>query len=74
MCLRLWSFRHAAGDTIDYSVDTHPVGLELRASMNRQLLHSQVFRDPEELMKSAERGRDLLEACGWTMIQTERES
>ena len=33
MCLRLWSFRHAAGDTIDYSVDTHPVGLELRVAI-----------------------------------------
>ena len=56
MCLRFWSFRHEAGDTIDYSVDTHPVGLELRVSMNRQLLHSQVYRDPDELMNSAERG------------------
>ncbi len=74
MCLRFWSFRHEAGDTIDYSVDTHPVGLELRVSMNRQLLHSQVYRDPEKLMHSAERGRDLLEASGWTMTAMEKES
>jgi hypothetical protein len=74
MCLRLWSFRHSAGDTIDYSVDTHPVGLELRVSLNRQLLHSEVYRDPEALMQSAERGRDRLEARGWTMSSMEKES
>jgi hypothetical protein len=70
----LWSFRHAGGDTIEYSVDTHPTGLELQARMNSQLLHSQVFSDPVELMKSAERGRGLLQSCGWTMIETLREA
>jgi hypothetical protein len=72
--LRLWSFRHTGGDTIEYTVDTHPVGLELRARMNRQLLHSQVFREPEELIKSAARGRGLLESRGWTIIETEADA
>jgi len=71
VCLRLWSFQHVGGDTIEFSVDTHPIGLELRARMNKQLLHSQVFDDPAELMRWAERGRDQLEARGWRMIETE---
>ena len=74
VCIPLWALRHAAGDTIEYSVDTHPIGLELRAKMNTQLLHSQVFRDPDELMRSAERGRGLLESRGWTIIEAERKA
>ena len=67
----LWSLRHSGGDTIEVSVNTHPVGLEFRAKLNTQLLHSQVFRSPDELMQSVERSRGLLESRGWTMVETE---
>ena len=66
--VHLWSFRHARGDTIECSVTEHPVGLEFRAEMNAELLHRQVFRSPEELLHSAERGNGLLKSRGWTMI------
>jgi hypothetical protein len=65
----LWSLRHSAGDTIECTVNTHPVGLEFRAAMNTELLHSQVFRDLEELFQSAERSRDLLESRGWMLVE-----
>ena len=71
VCIPLWSLRHSGGDTIEISVNTHPVGLEFRASLNTQLLHSQVFRSPDELMQSAERSRGLLESRGWTMVEAE---
>ena len=67
----LWSLRHCCGDTIEFSVKQHPIGLEFRAKMNTELLHSQVFRSPEELLRSAERSKGLLESRGWTMVAME---
>ncbi len=66
--VHLWSFRHSRGDTIECSVNQHPVGLEFRAEMNAELLHRQVFRSPEELLHSTERGNELLTSRGWTLI------
>jgi hypothetical protein len=74
VCIPLWSLRHSCGDTIECSVNTHPGGLEFRAKMNTELLHSQVFRSPEELLRSAERGKGLLESSGWTMVATKTNS
>ncbi len=62
-----WSFQHRRGDTIEYSVETHRMGLELRGKMNAELLHSQVFPDREELVKYTDRGRNRLEAQGWSL-------
>jgi hypothetical protein len=66
--LPLWSFRHICGDTLECSVNAHPIGLEFRARMNAHLLHSEVFRSPEELLRSAQRSKDRLESRGWTMV------
>lgn len=63
----LWFLRHASGHTIECSVNMHPRGLEFRATMNADLLHSQVFGSAQELLRSAVRGKNLLESRGWTM-------
>ena len=41
-----WAFTHPHGDKIEYSVETHQAGLELRVTLNAELLHLQVFQAP----------------------------
>jgi hypothetical protein len=41
-----WAFTHPHGDRIEYSVETHQAGLELRVTLNAELLHLQVFPPP----------------------------
>jgi len=74
VCVPLWSLRHDGGDTIEGSVNTHPCGFEFRAKLNAQLLHTRIFRDPDELMRSVERSREALESRGWTLIDTEHKT
>ena len=74
VCIPLWSLRHDAGDTIEGSVNTHPCGLEFRATLNAELLHTQIFRDPDEMMRWVERSRTRLESRGWTLVDTNHES
>jgi hypothetical protein len=74
VCIPLWSLRHDEGDTIEGSVNTHPCGFEFRAKLNAELLHTQIFRDPDEMMRQVERSRTLLESRGWTLIDANHES
>jgi hypothetical protein len=60
-----WAFTHPQGDKIEYSVQTHQAGLELRVTLNAELLHLQVFSGPDELARAAREGGNRLEANGW---------
>ena len=68
-----WAFTHPHGDKIEYSVETHQAGLELRVTLNAELLHLQVFSGADELARAARESGNRLEARGW-LHQTEGEA
>ena len=68
-----WAFTHPHGDKIEYSVETHQAGLELRVTLNAELLHLQVFSGADELARAARESANRLEARGW-LHQTEGEA
>jgi hypothetical protein len=68
-----WAFTHPQGDKIEYSVETHQAGLELRVTLNAELLHLRVFSGPDELARVARESGNRLEARGW-LHQSEGEA